>query len=157
AEEHSATAPAKFRAQEQQQLQSAREGAAADTRSSLTAMHERRTGVVSGVGGDQSSAKTADEGKRSDVSRHVETLYNATKTDVDTILKDVDGKVSDAFSQGEAEARRAFEENHKTEMEKWKAKRYEGVEGAARWAVDLLKGPPPEADEIYQRARDLYL
>jgi hypothetical protein len=156
-EAHSATAPAEFRAQEQQQLESARQGATAETSSTLSTMHETRSGALSGVGGDKEATKTQDETKRAEVSTHIEGLYNTTKTDVDGILNGLDAKVSDAFTKGEAEARRAFEENQKTEMEKWKDERYEGIDGAAQWAIDLFKDLPPEANQIYQAARDLYL
>ena len=47
--------------------------------------------------------------------------------------------MSTAFTQGEAEARRAFEENHKTEMAKWKEKRYAGVTGAEQWVADRMR------------------
>src|SRR5204863_560310 len=91
------------------------------------------------------------------VSTGIDAIYAKTKTDVDGILNGLDAKVSDAFTKGEAEARKAFEENHKTEMQRWKDERYEGWTGAAQWLIDKVKGLPPEANDIYRRARDLYL
>jgi phage-related protein len=156
-EEHSTRAPAEFREQEQQQLNTARQGATSETTSSLGAMQQTRAGALSRVGGNQSTAKSNEEKARADVSTHIDGLYNATKTEVNTILEGLDGKVSTAFTEGEAAARRAFEENHKTEMAKWKEKRYAGVAGAAQWVADLFEDLRPEAAVIYQRARDLYL
>jgi hypothetical protein len=156
-EEHSATAPADVKAQEAQKLQTAQAGATSGTTTALDAMHQKKTSALGHVGGDQGAAKAKDEAKRAEVSTHIEGIFTATKTEVDGILNGLDTKVSDAFTKGEAEARKAFEENHKTEMQRWKDKRYEGWEGAGRWLVDQFKGLPPEANDIYMRARNLYL
>lgn len=156
-EEHSAQAPAQVRSEEQQQLQSAQQGATSETRSSLTAMHGTRTSTLGQVGGAQSAAKAEDEAKRATVSTDIERIYTSTKTEVDGILNGLDAKVSEAFNAGESEARRAFEDNHKTEMAKWKKERYEGPLGGAQWLADLVLPLGPEPDRIYKRARDLYL
>jgi hypothetical protein len=156
-EEHSAKAPADVKAQEAQKLQTAQAGATSGTTTALDAMHQKKGAALGHVGGDKGAAKARDEAKRAEVSTHIEGIFTATKTEVDGILTGLDAKVSEKFTKGEAEARQAFEQNHKTEMERWKDERYDGISGAAQWLVDKIKGLPPEANDIYVRARNLYL
>jgi hypothetical protein len=156
-EEHSAKAPADVKAQEDQKLQTAQTAAASGTATALDAMHQKKTAALGHVGGDKGATKAKDEAKRAEVSTHIEGIFTATKTEVDGILTGLDAKVSEAFTKGEAEARKAFEQNHKAEMERWKDERYSGITGAAQWIVDKIKGLPPEANDIYVRARNLYL
>jgi hypothetical protein len=156
-EEHSARAPAEVRSQEQQQLESARQGATNETTSSLNTMHQQRRGILGRVGGDKSSTKARDEAKRAEVSTHIEGIYNTTKREVDGILNGLDDKVSSAFTTGESRARRMFEDNHKTEMARWKDRRYSGVDGAMRWLADKFSPPGDEEAKIFREARNLYL
>src|SRR5205814_343698 len=116
-EEHSAKAPADVKAQEAQHLEAAQQGAHASTTTALGTMHDKKTSVLGHVGGDKGATKTKDETARAKVSADIDAIYAKTKTDVDGILNGLDAKVSDAFTKGEAEARKTFEENHKTEMQ----------------------------------------
>jgi hypothetical protein len=156
-EEHSVKAPGEVKAQENNQLQAAQQGASASTKTALSTMHGKKTSALGQVSGDKGSTKAKDETARAKVSADIEAMYAKTKTEVDGILNGLDAKVSDAFTKGEGEARKAFEESHKTEMQRWKDQRYSGWTGAAQWLIDKVKGLPPEANDIYRRARDLYL
>ncbi len=156
-EAHSAETPKAFREGEQQTLGATKSAAGQGAKVALSAMHGKRVSALSHVGGKKSDTKSKDEAKRAEVAGKIESIYAATKTEVEAILTGLDVKVTAAFNAGEAEARRAFEQNHKSEMEKWKDERYSGVRGKWRWLKDKVKGPPAEANAIYQRARDLYI
>ncbi|MGH2687256.1 MAG: hypothetical protein ACRDKW_00390, partial [Actinomycetota bacterium] len=65
--------------------------------------------------------------------------------------------MTNRFNTGEQQARAAFEAYHKAEMQKYKDLRYAGAAGALQWTADLFTGLPAEANQIFVRARTLYL
>lgn len=156
-QEHSATAPAEVKAKEGEALSQAKQGAGAETKGALGAMFQAKTGAAGKVGSGKSAAKAKDEAERAKVSTTINGIYQAAKTEVDAILNGLDAKVADAFTKGEAEARKAFDVNLKNEMDRWKEQRYSGVGGAAQWVIDKFNSQSPEVTAIQERARALYL
>lgn len=157
AEAHAAAAPAQLREQEAQRLGQARQDAASAGTAASAGLMGAGAASRSGVARGQQGARTKDEQERAAVTANVTRLFDETKTAVDEILKGIDGKVDQAFKDGEAAAKKAFTEQHTREMKAFRDKRYSyDTVGAMRWAADLLLGPEPEVDEIFKRARATY-
>lgn len=155
--QNAATAPGPVRAAESQQLAAAQGVATATVAGGVAGMHAARGAAMGGVGGHKSDAKAADEAKRAEVSKHIEDVFTATKTDVTKMLDGLDADVGKAFDEGENAARDAFNTNVGKEMGEWKDQRYSGVSGAAQWVADKFTGAPPEVDQIFARNRARYL
>jgi len=156
-EQHSATAPAQVREEEQAVLAQSSSGAAGSAKTRLAAMATAKATGTARVGADKQGAKATEEAERAKVAGRIEAIYNATRTDTEAILDGLDAKVAKEFETGEAAARAAFEESHTREMRAYKEERYSGLRGKWRWVRDKFKGLPEEVNRFYERARDLYL
>ncbi|MEU1365375.1 hypothetical protein ABZ454_04490 [Streptomyces sp. NPDC005803] len=157
AETDSAKAPAKGRAAESRQLNTAKAGAAASGAAAMSALTATRAQAGQKVDGGKGETKSKDEKKRAEVTAKLQKVYDGTKKDVETTLSDLDKKVDTAFTAGEKAARDAFTADHKRRMKKYKDKRYSGWTGKARWVKDKFAGLPQEANDLYQEARKLYV
>lgn len=156
-EADAAKAPAKGKAAEDQQLATAKEGAAASGAQAMTALTATRSAAGKQVDGGKGDTKTKDEKKRAEVTAKLQKVYDGTKKDVEETLSGLDKKVDTAFTAGEKAARDAFTADHKRRMKKYKDKRYSGWTGKARWVKDKFAGMPEEANNLYQEARKLYV
>ncbi|MET9555555.1 hypothetical protein [Streptomyces sp. NPDC006645] len=156
-EADAAKAPAKGRAAEDQELATAKEGAAASGAQAMTALTATRSAAGKQVDGGKGDTKTKDEKKRAEVTAKLQKVYDGTKKDVEETLSGLDKKVDTAFTAGEKAARDAFTADHKRRMKKYKDKRYSGWTGKARWVKDKFAGMPEEANDLYQEARKLYV
>ncbi|WP_371601981.1 hypothetical protein OG345_01915 [Streptomyces sp. NBC_01220] len=157
AETDSAKAPAKGQAAENQQLTTAKAGAATSGAAAMTALTATRTQAGQKVDGGKGETKSKDEKKRAEVTAKLQKVYDGTKKDVETTLSDLDKKVDTAFTAGEKSARDAFTADHKRRMKKYKDKRYSGWTGKARWVKDKFAGLPDAANDLYQEARKVYV
>lgn len=157
AETDSEKAPAKGKAAENQQLTTAKAGAAASGAAAMTALTATRGQAGQQVDGGKGETKSKDEKKRAEVTAKLQKVYDGTKKDVETTLSDLDKKVDTAFTAGEKSARDAFTADHKRRMKKYKDKRYSGFTGKARWVKDKFAGLPKAANDLYQEARKLYV
>ena len=157
ADEHAATAPGQFRQQEQGVLGQAQGQAGGATAAGLSQMHQGRAGVLGQVAAGKDAAKTKNEAERARVATELESIYGATKKDVDGILQGLDAKVTAAFDSGEKAARDAFENAYKTKKDAYFDDRYSGLLGPARWLKDKLTSPPPEVNQFIEQAKQLYL
>ncbi|MRG59574.1 hypothetical protein GE115_06775 [Agromyces sp. CFH 90414] len=156
AEQHAATAPAAVRTHEGQVLAGARQDAGAQGAEAAVGMAGARTTGQAGVAAKQQQARSNDERERAEVTANVTRLFDETKTAVDAILAGIDPQVEKAFTDAEGKAKQAFTEQHTREMRAFRDRRYSGIGGGALWAADLLLGPEPEVNEIFQRARATY-
>ncbi|MFB9645612.1 hypothetical protein [Microbacterium terregens] len=157
AEQHSATAAVPVREREAATIAAAKQGAGSAGAQTATALLGARSSGQAGVAVKQQQARSKDEQERADVTTHVTGIFDATKNDVDNILKGIDPQVDQAFTDGEAAAKKAFTDQHTAEMKAFRDKRYSyDMIGAAKWAADLLLGPEPEVNRIFQRARARY-
>ncbi|WP_326733622.1 phage tail protein [Streptomyces sp. NBC_01022] len=157
AETDSEKAPAKGKSAENQQLNTAKAGAAASGTAAMTALTATRGKAGQQVDGGKGETKSKDEKKRAEVTAKLQKVYDGTKKDVETTLSDLDKKVDTAFTAGEKAARDAFTADHKRRMKKYKDKRYSGWTGKARWVKDKFAGLPKAANDLYQEARKLYV
>lgn len=157
ARDHAATAPADLRAQEEAILAQGRGAAVGEAGASLQGMHASRAGALESVLAEKEGTKSRDETERARVATEIETIYTATKTDVEEILDGLDIKVDDEFTRGEQAARTGFEDEVDRRMSAYKADRYSGLGAGARWAWDKLTGMPDEVNDFYVEGRDNYL
>jgi hypothetical protein len=155
-EQHSASAPAAFRESEAQKLGAAKQGAQAAGAETAADLVRARSVAMQQVGSSQQQTQSKDEQSRAMVSGKIKSIFDATKTEVDAILKGLDPLVDKQFTDGEAKAKAAFTADHTARMEKYKDERYSGASGWARWTADLFTGLPPEANQIFQLAKKVY-
>ncbi|MFI8826090.1 hypothetical protein [Streptomyces sp. NPDC053431] len=157
AETDSAKAPGKAHTAEDQQLATAKAGAAAAGAQAMNALTATRAAAGKAVDGGKGETKSKDERKRAEVTAKLQKVFDATKKDVEATLEGLDKKVDTAFTTGEKSARDAFTADHKARMKKYKDKRYGGFFGKARWVKDKFAGMPQEANDLYQESRKLYV
>ncbi|MEU2657920.1 hypothetical protein ABZ615_21660 [Streptomyces sp. NPDC007325] len=157
AETDSAKAPGKAHTAEDQQLATAKAGAAAAGAQAMNTLTATRDAAGKAVDGGKGETKSKDEQKRAEVTAKLQKVFDATKKDVETTLTGLDQKVDTAFTAGEKSARDAFTADHKARMKKYKDKRYSGFLGKGRWLKDKFAGLPKEANDLYQESRKLYV
>jgi hypothetical protein len=157
AKEHSDKAPADYRKQEQGVLGKAKGDAAGMEAQGLAQMHGARGQAFQQALGHKQGAKTEDEAKRAKVASDIQGIYEKTKTDVTKTLGELDGKVDQAFTSGEAAARKRFEDYVGKRMDAYKDDRYDGILGGARWLKDKLLGMPSEVNVFYAEGKTQYL
>ncbi|MGA5822909.1 phage tail protein [Kitasatospora sp. NPDC094028] len=156
-EQHAATAPGQVRAAEARTLTTAKAAAATAGATAMTGLTAIRQQTDTQVRQGQQDTRSGDEKKRADVTAKLQTVFDATKTEVEAILSGLDKKVDDAFTAGEKAARDAFTADHKHRMDEYKHKRYSGFTGKLKWVKDKFAGLPAEADQIFVVARQGYV
>ncbi len=156
-EQHSKTAPGPVRAAERSILGSAKAGAKTDESAALGGMFSSRQQANQQVGSDKQGSKSANEAERAAVAQQIESIYTSTQAETKAVLDGIDPQVDTAFETGEAAARKAFENAYKTDLDRFKNRRYSGILGKGRWLKDKLTSPPAEVGRIIAAARKLYL
>jgi len=156
-EQHAAAAPGQVRTAEANTLAQAKAGAAQSGAAVVNTMAVGRQQADTANRQGQNSTQTGDEAKRAQVTAKLQTVFDATKTDVENILSGLDKKVDDAFGSGEKAARDAFTADHKRRMDAYKDARYSGLLGKGRWIKDKFAGLPEEANQIFVTARAGYV
>lgn len=156
ASEHTASAPAEYKADEQAVLGQARAAAGAEAAQGTGAMHTSRAGALAHVMRGKATGKSADEAKRAKVAGELEAIYGKTKTDVTQILDGIEGKVNPIFDAGEQAARQAMETHIETRTDRFKDERYSGVRGKLRWLKDKFSAPP-ELNQFVDEGVKLYM
>ena len=156
AEVHAAEAPADIRQKEAAAQQTAQAGAGAGAKKALSAMVGSKGKLGGNVAAKKAAAKAQEEADRARISREINAIFDRTKTETEAKLTGLDAKVASEFDAGEAKAKAAFTAKHKADMEKYKDERYSGPTGWAQWTADLFTGLPPEANQIFDRAKVQY-
>ncbi|MEA5602722.1 eCIS core domain-containing protein [Nostoc sp. UHCC 0252] len=157
AQTHAQEAPPQYRQQEQGILATAKATAEATAQQHLQAMHGIRTQNLGQVTEQQVGAKSKDEQARAKVAGDINKIYDSTKGKVEKTLGDLDGQVIQAFDNGAAEAKKAFEDYVGKRMDDYKSDRYSGFLGPGKWVIDKLAGMPSEVNVFYQEGRQLYI
>lgn len=132
AEQHAATAPAALRGAEAGQLAAAKAGADGAGRAGVAGMLAARTTAMSAKTTAQSATKAKDEQERARISGEIKRIFDATKTETEKTLGDLDKSAADKFDAGEKEARAAFEVDQKAMVKEYEDRRYSGLDGAAQ-------------------------
>lgn len=157
AETHAAESPQDYRKSEQAQLNQAQKQASATAAAQTMSMHVGREQAFGQVHEAQGRTKSKDEAARLEVGEHIHGIYEKTKTEVERILSELDGKVETAFDEGAEAAKTAFENYVDAQMDAYKDRRYGGWLGWGRWLKDKLAGMPDEVNAFYETGRNLYL
>ncbi|MBD1908514.1 DUF4157 domain-containing protein [Trichocoleus sp. FACHB-6] len=156
AQTNAVTAPQEYRQQEQGILKQAQAEAQTTAQTQLQAMHGSKEQVLAQVLGSQGETKTKDEQERANVATKINGFYETTKSEVETILNNLDNEVIGKFDAGAAAAKQKFETFVAPYMEDYK-ERYDGLLGAGRWLIDKLLDVPPEVTAFFKEGRELYL
>ncbi len=149
--------PKAYRQDEEKQLTRARSQSAISSQKKLQGMYGDRVKLLDQVAGQQVQSKTEDEKARAKVASDLQQIYQTTKTKVERILSELDGKVERAFDAGAKKAKQLFEDYVDLRMRIYKAKRYSGPDGLLRWGWDKLTSLPDEVNIFYVKGRELYL
>ncbi|UZO81756.1 DUF4157 domain-containing protein [Aquimarina sp. ERC-38] len=157
ARENTAQAPGEFRTEEQSTLQNVQTSAEGNSQETLQGMHQDRTGLLNQVAGDQVQTGTTDTAERERIAGEINTIYENTKTDVETILSDLDTRVNDMFTAGADRAKQAFEDHIEKEMDDYLDRRYGGVSGFFRRVSDVFTGLPDEVNQFFIDGREVFI
>jgi len=149
AQEDAASRPAQVRQQESSAQAGAQASATAQAETGLQGMHQDRTNLMNQVAGQQQQTGDTDTVERTRIAGEINTIYENTKTDVETILGDLDTEVNSKFSAGTEAAKAKFENYVDRKMDAYKDRRYSGVLGKGRWIKDKFAGMPDEVNEFF--------
>ncbi|MBD1934454.1 MULTISPECIES: eCIS core domain-containing protein [Cyanophyceae] len=156
AQTNAVTAPQEYRQQEQGILKQAQAEAQTTAQTQLQGMHGSKEQALAQVLGSQGETKTKEEQERANVATKINGFYQTTKSEVETILNNLDNEVIGKFDAGAAAAKQKFETFVAPYMEDYK-ERYDGLFGAGRWIKDKLLGVPSEVTAFFKEGRELYL
>ncbi|WP_426278697.1 phage tail protein [Chryseobacterium sp. S-02] len=160
----SVEATQQFRDKENKELDKTRNDAQVKAASHISGMHDARKGGLGNVHGEQKQTSGKDSQKRKEIADHINSIYQSSKTDVNSILNSLDKTVADKFARGSVDAKKAFEFHVDEGMKAYKKKRYGdayakyGVLGlAGKWVKDQLVGLPPEVNKYFVSGKALYI
>ena len=156
-EKVSTAAPGKYIAAEGATLGQAKAKASGDAKSGVAQMGGVKLSGNSKVKARQLLAKQRDEARRKAVTDHIETLYQQTKQKVDTKLSTLEGDVMRLFDVGAEAALADMKAYADREIDKFKAERYGGMTGGARWLADLFSPVPEGIKTILGEARTRFV
>jgi len=111
AKQKAAEAPKKYRQKERAILNNAQGKASKDGSKGLNGMYTGRAGAFVTVGVNQVSKELSDEQQQKAIYKKLESIYNKTKTDVETKLKNLSDGVDTYFSTEAESAKKTFEKN----------------------------------------------
>ncbi|KAA1248048.1 hypothetical protein [Aquimarina sp. RZ0] len=111
AKQKAAEAPKKYRGKERAILNNAQGKAANQGSKGLQGMYTGRVGSFVTVAVNQVSKELSDEQQQKVIYKKLEGIYNKTKTDVETKLKDLSDGVDTYFSTEAESAKKTFEKN----------------------------------------------
>ncbi|UMQ43427.1 hypothetical protein MKS83_06940 [Chryseobacterium sp. Y16C] len=164
AKTQSVEATQQFRDKENKELSKTRTDAQVQAASHISGMHNVRKGGLGNVHGEQKQTSGKDSQKRKEIADHINSIYQSSKTDVNSILNSLDKTVADKFARGSVDAKKAFEIHVDEGMKAYKKKRYGdayakyGVLGlAGKWVKDQVVGLPPEVNKYFVSGKALYI
>ena len=151
AEQHAATAPQAARADEAAALAAATGQADAAGKAGIAGLVGARTSSMGQAQAAKTGTKSKDEQERARISGEIRKIFDGTKTEVNTILGELDGKVAAKFEAGERDARALFEADHKKRMAD-----YEDSIGYTEWFINKFRPTRPEVLQIFVDAAGTY-
>ena len=108
AEEHEAQVAATYRAGEAEVRGGAEQRAQGTLAGGLAGMQEARAGVIGTVAGRQTGTMTKDEAERRRITSTIEGIKTRTRTDVETILTEMETEAARIFGEGLTAAEKAY-------------------------------------------------
>ncbi|WP_346985736.1 hypothetical protein [Chryseobacterium sp. POE27] len=160
AKTESAAATEKFRNSENSELSKTREQAQSQAIHHIGGMHNARKGGLNHAHGEQKNTATKDTQKRKEIADRINSIYNTSKTDVDTILNTLDKDVAAKFDKGSKDAKRVFEDHVERKMKAYKEERYGG--SWLSWknikrVGDAIVGLPKEVNAFFVTGKQEYI
>ncbi|NML57715.1 phage tail protein [Chryseobacterium cheonjiense] len=164
AKTESTAATQKFRKTENTELSKTRDQAQSQAVQHIGGMHNARKGGLNHAHGDQKNTANKDSQKRKEIADRINSIYNSSKTEVDTILNNLDKKVAEMFDYGSKIAKKAFEDHVDKGMKEYKKKRYGdayakygALATAGLWLWDKATGLPDEVNKYFVSGKALYV
>jgi len=164
AKTESTAATQKFRKTENTELSKTRDQAQSQAVQHIGGMHNARKGGLNHAHGDQKNTANKDSQKRKEIADRINSIYNSSKTEVDTILNSLDKKVAEMFDYGSKIAKKAFEDHVDKGMKEYKKKRYGdayakygALATAGLWLWDKATGLPDEVNKYFVSGKALYI
>ena len=157
AKTHTEQAPQNFRQTEQNSLSATREQAQSSSQAELETMHTSRTGTLGTMQTQQQTGAQNDSAERERIAGEINRIFEATKSDVETLLTDLDTEVSTRFEAAANRAKQVFENYVERKMDAYKDERYSGVGGALTWVGDAFTGLPDEVNAFFEEGRNKYI
>lgn len=157
AQTHTEQAPQEFRQTEQNSLAATREQAQNSSTAGLDAMHNSRTGTLGTMQTQQETGAQSDSAERERIAGEINRIFEATKTDVETLLADLEAEVERRFEAAATRAKKVFEDYVERKMDAYKDERYSGVGGALTWVGDAFTGLPDEVNAFFEEGRNKYI
>lgn len=154
----------KFRKNEEGELSKTRNEAQSQAAHQIGGMHNARKGGLNHAHGEQKNTATKDSQKRKEIADRINSIYNSSKTDVDTILNSLDKTVASRFDTGSRAAKKAFEDHVEREMNAYKLRRYGkaykdygAIAAAGLWLWDKATSLPDEVNKYFVSGKALYI
>ncbi|RMA58861.1 eCIS core domain-containing protein [Ulvibacter antarcticus] len=151
------SAPDAFRQTESQSLTASQQQAENSGATGISEMHQNRDVLLNDVVGQQSETGTQNTSERERISNEIDSIYESTKIDVETLLDDLDIQVAEKFDTAATNSKQDFEDYVDLKMSLYKAERYSGIGGAFTWVGDVFTGLPDEVNEFFVQGRKLYI
>ena len=160
AKTESTAATQKFRKTENTELSKTRDHAQSQAVQHIGGMHNARKGGLNHAHGEQKNTASKDSQKRKEIADRINSIYNSSKTEVDTILNSLDKKVAEMFDYGSKIAKKAFEDHVDLKMKAYKEKRYGG--SWLSWknikrVGDAIVGLPKEVNAFFVTGKQEYI
>lgn len=152
-------APAAVKQVEEAEKQKVNQELGREEQDARRQMRDERRGQLQGARKDQQKTRSAIEQKREAVTARVNAIYEQANATVRQKLDDLEKKSLADFDAGQAQATRSFEDSVKQRLNAFKARRYGGTWGDAKWIKDKLLGMDdlPEVKQIFETERATFV
>ncbi|UJP63807.1 DNA/RNA non-specific endonuclease [Mongoliitalea daihaiensis] len=157
AKAHKELAPADFRDQENSILNQAKQTAESKSKNHLATIDGDRLTSAQALTQKQEQTASNDSAERAKIASEIDAIYEQTKTKVEDILHALEEKVTQLFAKAASTGKQLFEAHVARRMRAYKAERYAGVDGAARWVYDKFAGIPDEVNRFFTEGRKVYI
>ncbi len=145
-------APNEYRETENPVLQGAENEAQTSVAGKLEETFAARQGLLGQVDSSKTSTKTKDEEKRKEVADGLNSIYETTKTKVETILTDLETTVMDKFDTAAKAANKVFEDNVSRRLDD-----HYGFFTIDDTISEWVSGLPPEINEIFMDEKQKFI
>ncbi len=147
-----------FRQDENGELVQTRNQAQQQVTSQVSGMHTGRKSGLDKAHANQAETAGKDTAKRKEIADRVNSIYKASKSEVDGILKNLDAVVAYKFAAGARAAKYAFEKHVAEKMQAYKKERYgEWYSWKNIKRVKDAFGLPKEVNRYFVTGRAAYI
>lgn len=109
--------------------------------------------------GEQDKTRTGEEKERQSVTEKIEGMYAKAAKEVNDKLAGLTDNAAKTFDKEQGRLLEAFKSDTRSDMKRYKSRRYSGFIGKGRWIRDKFLGlnDLPEVQAIYERNRTAYI